>query len=316
MSLRSRLLSRSVAIADAPLVVPKDRGTGSAFGVRRAELSEPENEIDEPAPLAQPSVQPKRTAAPVFRESEASDEPEVQSKIKPPSAQLKRDGAVVNRQEEQEEEELQRAVALPDPSATAMRQTAQLQRSDTTGITASPAPSPNEVKRAQADPPADEEIVQPARMETPAADRSVQNAAPPTASILAEVASQTSAKGQESQFPDAHTVATTVENTYVPANTRPGTETYTPTRQDGLALETGPRGEIETVVKHVESPISQPVIPPSIPVATDRKPAPERPRVVIDQIDVVIGDPTTPRTNARPNGGSASALLSRRWLRR
>jgi hypothetical protein len=314
MSLRARLLSRSAAQRAENLLVPKDRGAGSAFGLRRSSAPADRPEDDkQAAPLRRGETEDTSHLKLRRSNAEPADEPEreVQSMRPDRAAPAQRSAAsrspAVSRQAEEEEEELQRSTApvsdLSDaPVAARMPREGPPQRQE--AQTGAPAAMPQTgAFRAVNETQIEDEPAAELRHDPAPVQRVAQQGPALTGA----------APGPGPQAPAGAVPATDGPGPQAPLTKSPQ-ET---TRPLAPPMDTGPQGFwSDTVDTWQTAPVPQ--LPPS-PAASDARgearAAPDRPRVIIDQIDVVIAE-------AQPRGGSSaparsptSALLARRWMR-
>ena len=315
MSLRARILSRAAPPSPMAQVIPKARGTGSAFGLRRAPVpAAPEQEPEVPVSPLRRSADTVSAPRPVQRDAKAQDaEDPIVTRAPTSPAQLKPEDDEISRTTTEEP-----ATDIPRTAAPALQQTPPPPTGD---FTLAQAGRNSQIARPSRDAPA----VQRQTQETPQEDRSLHpkraEPAPEPDAILAQrqihtpdaMAGNPASPETQGQTTPPITLprpnasfALPEEGSRVddfPSETQQQDHTFEPRPAPQADLEMGHSPMHPDWLATVEAPAPTPV-------------APDRPQVTIDQIDVVVmGGAQNTASNLKPPS-SASALLSRRWLRR
>ena len=300
MSLISRIAMRMGAEEDtaAPLrLSPKDRGTGSRFGARSGATLRREDAPEESAaPLRRQDAPPQEDAAPLRREeSEIPNADAARPKAQEddaPAAPLRRTEAKPEEEDSASAAPLRRAAQSPPPSEADAESAAPMRPQD---------PEPREAAPLRRSLPDTEEA------EAPSPDP--------------EAPSPARAARAQPQIPEdtppAELRHETSMNTAQAAHRRAAPIPAIPAPFQAPAPLAGP----QPAAPEAQAPVAEGLPFGAPPIAHSLS---ERPKVVIDQIDVIVEAPTvsaqqnaglSTASNSAAPASSARALLARRWRR-
>lgn len=304
MSLVARIIARMGSPGLDPVrLMPKDRGLASAFGARRIETPDETEEsaqalrrMDEPE-QEEAQAHARRVTRAVAPEEQEAALPK--SRLRRAEATPEEEEAAPRRQaetREEEEEEIQTArkgTEEPEEEAAPKRHARR----------AMEAEEEEEQLRARRTEEEEPEEAAPRRMAPPGERHSEEE------------------REAATELRHEKPVNTALAKPLAACDIS-GSQAASYDSAAGYHSITGGQAGPSRPASGVEMPSLGPPPWPGTPAGSVLPPVqsgtavPDRPKVVIDQIDVVIAAPERPALAAAPARGGASALLATRWLRR